>query len=480
MKRLAGRHEGQVLVIVAIALVVLLAMVGLALDVGIAYGVKAKLYAAVDAAAIAAGRGIKQGASDDVRIQNARDEATRFFNANFPAGAMGATVPAPPTINAVHNTDGSWTISADESAFSPTYFARVLGWNNFTVKASAQTTVRDLDMVLVIDSSGSLADPDPSDPLHPAFDHVKAAAVNFLNNFSSGAGGDRIGLVMFASGATVSVPIDRTSTRGFDKTAMLNILQNTSFTASGSTSSGEAMRLAKQELDAVPSQYRSGLRVIVFFSDGAPNDVAVTIGNGANAFTGSLYSETPDSVNSLCSDNNGHSHIRPNRTWFVNMRNNSNNGGNGDTHGCNIQHLPNQDWSQTVNLESYDGKRNLDYEGNGNSKNLINNRCNVNKAARNMVENVANAARSGSGNTAATVYTLGLGDRLRTLEIDQSWCGYGNEEWGENILKRLANTSDSDTHNASQPTGMYVYAQNATDLDKAFQTIANQILRLTK
>jgi hypothetical protein len=69
---------------------------------------------------------------------------------------------------------------------------------------------------------------------------------------------------------------------------------------------------------------------------------------------------------------------------------------------------------------------------------------------------------------------------LRTLEIPPGWCGYGNEEWGENILKRIANTSDSDTHNSSQPTGMYVYAQNATDLDKAFQTIANQVLRLTR
>jgi len=58
--------------------------------------------------------------------------------------------------------------------------------------------------------------------------------------------------------------------------------------------------------------------------------------------------------------------------------------------------------------------------------------------------------------------------------------GYGTEEWGENILKRLANSADSDTYNSSQPTGMYVFASDETQLDAAFQTIANQILRLTK
>jgi hypothetical protein len=328
-------------------------------------------------------------------------------------------------------------------------------------------------MILIIDSSGSLASPDPSDPSRPAFDHVKAAAVNFLNNFSNGPGGDRIGLVLFASGATVSVPIDKTSTRGFDKTSMVSLLTNPSFSASGSTASGEAMRRAKQELDDVPAQYRSSLRVIVFFSDGAPNDVAVTIGSGPNAEARTLYSETPESEYLLCSDNNGNPRSRPNRSWSVNRRN-----AGATTHGCNIVHLPNKDWSGTVDLQSYNGRRNLDYEGASNI--LINNKCNVNKAARNTVENVANAARSGSGNDAVTIHTLGLGEALQTLEIPSSWCGYGNEEKGENILKRLANTSDSDAHDSSQPTGMYVYARNATELDNAFQTIAKQILRLSK
>ncbi len=60
-----------------------------------------------------------------------------------------------------------------------------------------------------------------------------------------------------------------------------------------------------------------------------------------------------------------------------------------------------------------------------------------------MVENVANSVRSGSGTNAATIHSLGLGDALNNLEI--GFCGYRINERGANIMKRLANTTDSDT-----------------------------------
>ena len=107
-----------------------------------------------------------------------------------------------------------------------------------------------------------------------------------------------------------------------------------------------------------------------------------------------------------------------------------------------------------------------------------NTRCNVNKAARNMVENVANSARSGTGTNAISVYTLGLGAALNNLEIN--FCGYGPAERGASILKRLANTTDSDTYNSAQPSGIYAYAATASELNRAFQEIANQILRISK
>jgi len=80
MKLHSSHHDkGQIAIIVAITLVVLIGMVGLAVDSGRGYGVKAKLSAAVDAAAIAAARGLTVGDNDAERIANAQLAAQKFF-----------------------------------------------------------------------------------------------------------------------------------------------------------------------------------------------------------------------------------------------------------------------------------------------------------------------------------------------------------------------------------------------------------------
>jgi Flp pilus assembly protein TadG len=462
MNILKNKSKGQIIILVAIALVILLAFVGFALDVGIAYGVKAKLNAAVDAASIAAGRAVKHGSSDSERSANAHAAANQFFSANFPSGYMGATAPLP-NINAVHNANGSWTISVTAGATVPTYFARVVGRNNFSVAAAAEATARDMDMILVLDCSGSLG-PDTSSPT--TFPNLKAAAVSFLDRFEGASGGDRLGLVSFASGAVLSMPINKTNSRGFDKTAMTNAIN--SLTVEGSTASGEAMRLAKAELDAVPANLRSSLRVIVFFTDGAPNDVSGTFDLGGTSVTGDLYSETDTNSPPSSCQNKAH------RTWYINQRNNSPNGVNGHSNGCSINELPDTDYTGTVNLASFNNKRSFTYNG---SK-IANTRCNVNKAARNMLENVANSARNGTGTDAVTIMTIGFGSRVNSNEI--IFCAYGSNEYGANILKRLANSTDSDTYNGNQPSGQYFPAPSESDLNSVFQAVASAILRLSK
>lgn len=465
MKAFNKKSKGQILVLVAVSMIMLLALIALAIDVGIAYTVKSKLNSAVDGAAIAAGRGVKQGSSISERKANGRDAALRFFAANFPSNFMGSSLlSAEPTIDIPDPVNGTWTISVNGQAKAPIFFSKAVGWPNLTVNALAETTVRDLDMIIVLDCSGSLGD-----GISPpgTFNTLKAAAINFVSRFADGPGGDRIGVVPFASGAASTsedgyVAIN-TDARGFNKTAVVNAIN--SLTVGGSTASEEAVRKAKEDLDRIISTNRSSLRVIVFFSDGAPNDVAGTFGSGANRFTGTLYSENSNRENA-CGGASG----KANLSWYHDRRNSPR---DGITHGCSITYLPDMDWKGTVALR---GRRELQEEGN--SGRITNNRCNVNRAARNMLENIANSARSGTGTDAVTVYTIGLGERLNSNEIN--FCGYNVDEYGANIMKRVANTNDSDTYNPSQPTGLYVYAENASQLDAAFQTIANQILRLTK
>ena len=464
----SNEDKGQIIVLVAISLVVIMALAALAIDVGIAYGIKAKLNAAVDGAAIAAGHGVKQGTTDGVRIASAQNAAVKFFNANYPTDYMGSTLSSGPTTTAVHNADGSWTITVSARAIPPLFFARAVGWGNTNVRATAETTVRDLDMILVLDTSGSLNTPSGT------FGTLKTAAVNFINRFQEGDGGDRVGLVTFASGAVLNVAINKDATRGFSKTTVINAINALPNPTSGATASAEGMRRAQVELDAIPSELRSSLRVIVFFSDGAPNMVSGTFCNnnsavcsGSSVRRGDLYSETSSGG-------------APWRFYTRTARDSQ----QSDADYISVLPTNNFDstltWSDTlaeaVPLASYrvPPQRTFDMSG----VYITNNRCNVNKAARNMVENVANSVRSGSGTNAATIHSLGLGGALNNLEI--GFCGYSINERGANIMKRLANTSDSDTYNSAQPSGIYAYAANASQLNSAFQAIANQILRLSK
>lgn len=443
------RREGQALVLTAVTLLLLVGLCAFAIDLGMAYAVKAKLNSAVDAAALEAGRSVKSGASDSERITSATQAATNFFTANFPTGILGTTLVEPsPSIDKLEHdkTSGTWTIGISASAVAPVFFGRIFD-KKITVVSSAEATIKTLDMMIVLDCSGSMADD---------FTALQTAAKTFVNGFQDGEGGDRIGLVTFASGADLDPDAEIDDHRGYNKTK-LNYLINAA-DAIGATNAEEAMRLAKDQLDGISESKRSTLRVIVFFSDGAPNIVSGTF-TGTDRWgwpttvTGGLWSQGKQSGD-------------PNSLYTIDQMNDGPYTRNG------IETLPVMDWSSEVNLA---GKRTLDMTG-GNNKVPVNNWCNVNKAARNMVENVANSAR----NSGITIYTIGLGAYLEKNEVDDCYKTSGASEYGENILMRLANTTTSDTFNSAQPTGTYVHADDKTELNSAFQKIKSIILRLNK
>ena len=444
--RTGQRHiRGAVAILFLLMLVVLIGMVGLAIDAGRAYGVRAKLSRALDAASLAAGRALATGATDADRSAAAIAAGTRYYNGNYPAGYFGSTL-LPVTLTAVHDVSGFWTVNASGSARVPVTFLGALGVVGPTlVSASATSVRRDIDVMLVLDSSGSLASPSSTLP------NLKAAAINnFVQRFAAGTGGDRVGVVTFASGAVVSVPINKTVTRGFNLTsvtAAVNAVQ-----ASGSTAQAEGLRIALGELDAIPATLRSSLRVIAFFSDGAPNDVSAVFTRvpSNSTVTGDLYSETGGPASAKAT------------RLYSNTSLNTLTGTYTD-----IATLPTLGLGG-IPLAGYNGLRTLS------GSPVTNTQCNVNKAARNMAENVANMARSEQ----VLVMTVGLGAALTSNEL--TYCGYGATEYGANILRRFANANNSDTFNANQSTGMYCYAADSTQLSICFNLIADAVLRLTQ
>ena len=464
--------KGQVVIIFAISLIVLIGMVGLAIDSGRGYAVKAKLSAAVDAASIAAGRALAAGGGANDPTANATAAATKFYYANFPNNYLGAT-PAAPGVVVQHLANGSWQVTVTGSANMPRTFMRIFGQNQVAVAAVGQAVRRDTDLILVLDTTGSLGPPwSPSG----TFDKVKAAAISFISKFAEGQGGDRVGLVTFAYGAVVDEHIG--ANRGFDKASI--IAKINALTNAGGTTSAEGMRRGYNELDAVPAALRSSLRVIVFFSDGAPNGVPATFTrSGGATITGDIYAgpfgvDTGDSTfwNARAQD-----------AWRWDQRNTSL-----GTYS-DIPSLPLTSGATltltgigSIPLASYNNIRTLT------GTPYTNTRCNANKAARNMLENIANTARGQD----IVVFSIGLGSMLNQLEV--IGCGYASApalppgtcpgptvcpECGCSIMKRVANTNDSNTLNAAQPIGRFVYAANESELDSAFNEIASEILRLS-
>jgi len=472
------RSRGQILIIVALTMIVLIGFAALAIDSGLSYGVKAKLNAAVDAAALAGARATVFGNDDGARATAATGAAQKFFDLNFPASYLGTTPGrVVPTISAVPQANGKWQVSVSADATRPTFLMGVLGLQSMTIHAQAVSVRRSVDLVLVIDTSGSLGPPYSSST---TFGQVQSAAKDFVGKFAAGPGGDRVALVAFASGAQAKVHFKANFDTGFTLSDITGAID--ALSVGGSTASAEAMRIARDEIDAVPAAQRSSLRVIVFFSDGAPNDVnanfALNTGAAATCVktvvTGGRTTHPTSTSCDLYSDpatSNGASlayHIYP----------------NDETNGQSYAYATSSPGDRILTLPAtglggypLSGMRGLSGSPPANTL------CNVNKAARNMVENVATALR-GEG---VMVMTIGLGGDLTVLEPQYSnHCISGTAELGTSILKRLANTSDSDTFTppssstAIPPTGYYAYAANQSQLDSAFNAVASQILRLTQ
>ena len=139
-------------------------------------------------------------------------------------------------------------------------------------------------MSFVVDRSGSL---------QSVWNQVQSAAQQFVSYFDQN--NDRVSLIMFAGNTIVMDPI-RTTTRGFDKTTInSHIAGERRWALQGvpkesirvGISSGES-RMANQ----------SGLRIIVMFTDGAPNTFSGQFnGTGFANLAGALHTNDFPLVN---------------------------------------------------------------------------------------------------------------------------------------------------------------------------------------
>lgn len=425
----------------ALALLVLLAVVGLVIDGGLAYLVKARLNAAVDSAALAGARAVTTGNTRDEQIASAQAAARDFFAANIPNKYM---LSEPKLLStSVQFDQGKATIDVTAEAPMPVSVMQVMGFSSLKPVAYAQTIRRDLDMAFVVDTSYSL---------YSSRTAVKTAAKSFLNKFNVTQ--DRVSLIHFAYGAEVDNPIN-TSARGFDRTAMVKNID--SYVFDGSTASVEGMWNARDQLNRIPTNNRSSLRVIVFFSDGAPTAAAstLTFNTASDCTVPGVYDYGGYGLYRL--DDSGSTEIDARRCNVAPNRR------------LNVRQLPEY-------YNAHDNKKEFkivtrtprEVTADLTASNFTQN---VGRAARNLPEAIADKARDEN----IFVFTLGMGAALKTKESFDS-------DSGEQVLKCMANVADAPArcYKPEKPVGMYCYAATEADLTPCFSRLASAILRISK
>jgi Mg-chelatase subunit ChlD len=456
----AGRRRRGFVLLTAAAMVllVLLPAIGLAVDVGLMYLVQSLLSASSDAGALAGARALSRGTDDSAQHANAEATANTFFHANFPAGYLGSTNLQ---VSSVATTDSTFmrSITTTASVDLPFVFMRALRVNQTTLRASAKSTRRDVNVMIVMDRSTSLTNSGSCTPL-------KAAAVSFVEKFAEKR--DYVGLVTFATSSRVDVHL----TQSF-KTPVESTLN--SLICNGGTNSSQALWQSYQELAGLAQT--GALNVIVFFTDGRPTAVTesfpIKTTSNCNSHTDKLGVITPgyssgvvtNTIYGLYTQNATAQPMATDQT-VISTDHNCRFWGDQTKVTSDVSYAKLTDyWGNSLNATGY---RTVTTSGAGLS---ITQGQNVENFSTNAADHAALRIRRGDPDPlnanrtlpGVVIYSIGLGD------VDDV------------LLKRMAN-DPSLTPNpvAAGNLGRYVYAANASDLDLAFTRVASELLRLAR
>lgn len=155
LARLARDQRGNTLAIIAMALFPLAGMIGGGLDLSRAYLVKTRLSQACDAGVLAGRKAMASGGSITPAVTR---EVQKYANFNFPSGYMGtaaypATTWATPTLGV--NDQVLLTLTSSV----PTTVMKLFKKETIpvTVSCSARNDYANIDIVLVLDTTGSMA-----------------------------------------------------------------------------------------------------------------------------------------------------------------------------------------------------------------------------------------------------------------------------------------------------------------------------------
>lgn len=437
------RTEGQLVVAFATLLPIVVLFAGLALDSGLLYVTKARLSNSVDSACLTAVKNLWQGQTTAAAV------AANVFSANF-----GSNAPTP-TITFPTDASGDQQVKVTATASVHTVFMGLLSSQAVPVSATAVATRGDLVMSIVLDRSGSMCggvnkcDSGTGDNGGEA---LQSAVPTFVGDFDEST--DRVGMVSFASNATVDVPI------GYSfKTPITNGMTAMKFTGgtfgtgagTGSTLSatqGPPLSLAQLQNDGVAVQPGQNIvKVVVYFTDGLMNTIqdnfacpSTTLINYGGHDSGSQV----DIFDPLSGTDWGHY-----------------------TSGTGLPYDSKGDICKTASRQIV---ATFPSQQTGTQQSLT--QSNVTAEAKYRAIKTAIAMRTETP-IPTFIFTIGVGSGISSST--------------QAFLAQLANDPSYSTYISGQPAGLFFYIPNCpsttctTAVQKAFQTIAAKVmLRLTQ
>jgi Flp pilus assembly protein TadG len=497
-----GQRGATLVLFTMLVLLVVVPLVGLAIDGAVVFWAKAKLSAAVDAAALAAGRSINMQQSTAANRQPVINVANQWFAANFPSGWMGTIVQGgAPTVVPTQTSYSTQQVNVSATATVPLYFMRVAGFASVNISAAAQSSRRNTYVVLVLDRSGSMGSSGTN-----ACPTMQSDSINFVNMFTENF--DTLALVTYSTSAGPNTDFGPSQTFKSGMATAINSLHCT-----GGTNMGQALHMAYNSIKS--NGLAAGLNVIVLFTDGQPNGLTADFpvrtqkdtryGPGGSYPYNSLYSNFGPS--GCVTSNNiitgglvyltnpdppqvqGMTGGLYNTTTQVAL---STSAGLLNTPGCyftsqgnswarfDVAYIPTTDsWGNKTNAGyglnppyygpgisttgvpdtfpsgPYAGKIRPDEQTTA----LI-------AASINSADYQAQVIRN-DGTYSTVIFTIGLGGAA-DFPIDFT------------LLERMANDPRSPIFDSSKPQGYFAYAADPTQLNQAFTLVAGQILRLSQ
>jgi len=272
MKRIARNARGTIVVMLALSIVFLLCFVAVATEAGRWYLLRAELSKSVDAGALAAAKNISNPYVSTTAI------AKDYCVENFPAGAYGtpSTGAGAPAFGAT--AIGFDKVSVTGTANSPAILGQLLGVNGVTVSSAGTAQKRDVEIMMVLDRSTSMAGTPIAD--------LKTAAKSFVSYFTATQDKDKVGLISFATSVTVDRPL------GTNFVAPMTTSIN-AMAASGYTNTEDAI----DQCDG-PSGFTNQTGIVgdkriqqfmIFFSDGNPTALRAQFMNLGTTYDGVAF-----------------------------------------------------------------------------------------------------------------------------------------------------------------------------------------------